>query len=99
MWVSSVSIPAYSGGEQIALDDDASFHRADQAFIGMRPGRQHPGERLAALGDDNAARIELLQDAQALGFEFGGADGPILQHAADRIILTSLMTSLMTSPS
>src|SRR5579864_7418967 len=69
MWVSRFSIPIESCREDVAVNADLALHTTDEAGA-IGAGWNQAGHRLAVLGDHDAFRIEIVQQRQALFFEF-----------------------------
>src|SRR5665213_487033 len=68
MWVSRLSIPFDSGGEDVARYIQLAFHAADQvSATGL--DRNQPGHRFAMLRYDDAAGTEAIEQGKALLLE------------------------------
>jgi hypothetical protein len=73
MWVSRFSIPFHPRGHDVAFYLELSLQGADEARAILLEG-QDPGDGLPVLRDEEAFRIEHLQQRQAPLLEFGDPD-------------------------
>src|SRR5713226_4072494 len=66
MWVSRLSIPPESGGQDVALDPDLAPQASDES-CGLGAHRDELRHRLAGLLDHDVLRLDPSQQGQALG--------------------------------
>src|SRR5712692_4979888 len=76
MWVSRFSMPLDPGRKDIAFDFDFSLHRPVKLRIVVHFDRDYLGDGPATLGHGDPLGAEVVENPQALGFEFGGGDPP-----------------------
>ena len=84
MWVSRLSTPFDSGGEDVALDPDPGLERADQARR-LGANRNQLGHGLPMLRDHEAFLGDVVKDGQTLLLELGGGD---LLHGHNLTLVT-----------
>ena len=70
-WLSRLSIPLNAGGEDIVLDNDLSLHQAYEFPVSPTAEGHDLSDRATPLKNDNALGFKFVQNAQAVGLEFG----------------------------
>src|SRR5712691_2954220 len=96
MWVSRLSIPPESGGQDVALDPDLAPQASDQGS-GLGADRDELRHRLAVLRDHDALGRHPIEQGKALGLELGGGDrlhAPMLQLVTDCVHFLSPSAAL-----
>src|SRR5256884_4496636 len=74
MWLSRFSIPAQPRRQDLPPDPNPALELADEARrLGL--DRHEPRHGLSMFRDDDALRIDLIEEREALGLEASGRDG------------------------